>query len=505
MTMGGFPPQSLGGGFGPMPFIITAPQEMQAQLTIKKLSPEGFSTGKEKIIPVTSFPCTISSDKRTPNINVQLAASFQGAIMIVQQMDKLLVRTSPQTALLINRLLPVRPDDWCQLRPGDVITSGVWAIQIDFGMSHKFPVAPTVSPIPMESPAPCPPALPFESLDQYVIESDSEAETRFVSPASLCSSSASTVVETVQSTSTLRDSNTKHPLFDEGFDIDNFLDEEQDLEPDLTDEMRRLTLPSPVLMKAKAKSPRKPIRPTLPKSSVVVEKEIPSSKPAKKQKQKPIGKSVPRQEDRMYLHLKFPGTPDNDTGASRDREEYLPLPVGFKVDPLSDEEEESENMPQSNIQEPVKPKVKETHGAGKTLPKPAPKPVKLAKPATKPAAKPVSKKPVGRPKTKKPESPKEERNADLSPIQTVKKDRKVAPSTPQPVKKDRKVAPSTPQPPKKEKTLRRATEAKASIASPNRSMPSRASRGRLMTDEEKSRLGKESNAELRRMIGEKRS
>lgn len=410
--------------------LYTSPAHMQAQLHIRKAN---APDSQAKVVPVSRFPCVMASDPQTPHLQVRLPPSFPGALMLVQQMDKLLLRTGPNTQVQVNENFPVRADDWAQLRPGDYLSCGAWLLQVQFALAPQFPSS----------------GQPAAAPTQLVVESEDE-------PAPVVTAPLSPPKATVAPSAVNPAPAEEHPIFghEDGLDLDEMMDADpllSSVEPELTEELSRLALPSP---------------PTSPK---------PKKKKGSKARRR--SQSVPQGAGRVYLHLSYPSSPDQKTGKRTTEEEYLPLPTEFRVTappspgPASPSESENDST-QVNTITPAPKKKPATPRKKPATPKRQPK--KAAKPTT-----PTPAKKRGRP-----------------PARSVVPSTTTAPRPATPTK--RKTPGTTAQKP------RRATTVAAGAASPGRNLPSRASRGRMLSEEEKSRLSRESNAELRRLIGEKR-
>ena len=425
---------------------------MEAQLHIRKSS---APDSQIKTVPVNRFPCVMASDPQTPHLQVRLPPSFPGALMLVQQVDKLLLRTGPQTPVQINENLAVRADDWAQLRPGDCLTCGAWFLQIEFALAPHFPAQ-----YQSQSHAP-------QNPTQVVVESENEPVEATATPVS---DSLPTTVSLhaihpqepeVEETP---ESAPSHPIFGDGddmLDLDDMMEADPlltSVEPELTEELSRLALPSPPLSPEKKEQKPKPA----------------SKKKNTTTKTRRRSQSAPRDTGRVYLHLRYPGSPNQDTGKRPNEEEYLPLPTGFQL-PRVTESDES----------PASPSESENN----------------AKQANQPTTRVVTKKKPTTPqrKTKKakatpPASPKKRGRPAQSVLPTAAP--RAAPATPS-KRKGRPPAPKAQADKPRRATIMTGT-------SPGRALPSRASRGRMLSEEEKSRLSRESNAELRRLIGEKK-
>lgn len=391
------------------------------------------------------------SIRNFPNVNIQLPQSFNGTICIVQQFEKLILRTDARTSIAINETLLVKPDDWIQLRTEDRIVSGSWRLQIQFYLDPKFTTQPSVNPPSIfhveEEITPVSgeiPSLPFDIVEDQL------------------SSSTSSSLDISKEIAKQNKEEHNHPIFDnpdeEGIDIDDFSTPAPE-EPDLAVELTKLSIPdSP---KAKQKKPTKQLKKSNTTKKITQPKSVDSPN--------------------FALKIIYPGA----SGKTKSTEEkivkvpkqYLSNELdvdGIDIDlELSSSSEEIDNENDYSTSNLIVRKKLE-HSSISSKPKKVP--VK---------------------KNQTPKKPTSNSNSKPKP-QTPKKVVNTKPRSQTPQMKKKIVSPKKP----RHSTMARFN---SRAETPSRQNPSRFSKGRILTEDEKSRLSKESNAQLRRMIGEKKS
>mgnify|MGYP005991895191 CR=1 FL=1 len=375
-------------------------------------------------------------------VNVQLPSSFAATVYIAQQHEKLILRTDSRTSLKVNETLTVNPDDWLQLRSGDCIRSGNWSLLIHFQLAPKFTPAARPNATSIRVDE-NEPRSPGGKLQQLPFDSVQETE-QFIDPSQL--DSTSTTLD-----STEKKERHQHPIFDnpdeEGEEICDFSVPAAE-EPDLISEMEKLSLPP---------TPKK-------KTS----KSYVRGKPRRRSNSTPAPASTPvasNDPNKVSLRLLFPSSPGSDETVE---EAVIAIPKicvrNVLAKKVLEEELEEENDYSIGNKQVVKARASTTK---KQTPK----------------------------KLKRQKSTSNSRATTKTQKAKPKATQKIYSNTPKP-KKTKKLSDSP------EIWTQRSCRASAT---PGRQNPRRCATGKKLSQKELSRLAKESNDALRRMIGEKKS
>ena len=152
-------PMSFGGmnyhaGMNYYPPNMLYPQAPVNDSTIPQRKVECFciftkndESAKQKKIPISNFPCTISGyvtrstsqafsnnyfRMSIPTVNIKLPKSFDATFQIVNVDQKLFLWTHESTQITVNEKNFVGPNDYLQLRTGDYIRLAHWICEFEF-------------------------------------------------------------------------------------------------------------------------------------------------------------------------------------------------------------------------------------------------------------------------------------------------------------------------------------------------------------------------------------